>query len=70
MSTVHGAGVKWVHFFLGPWLLVCQFLEISNQMELNGDQTLNKKFILYTFLKFFFNVLELHLIGNSYKLAR
>ena len=26
--------VKRVHFFLGPWLLVCQFIEISNQMEL------------------------------------
>ena len=22
-------------FFLGPWLLVCQFIEISNQMVLN-----------------------------------
>ena len=29
--------VKWVHFFLGPWLLVCQFLEISNQMEPTGE---------------------------------
>ena len=29
--------VKWVNFFLGPWLLVCQFVEISNQMELNGE---------------------------------
>ena len=29
--------VKWIHFFLGPWLLVCQFVEISNQMELNGE---------------------------------
>ena len=28
--------VKWVHFFLGPWLLVYQFIEISNQMEANG----------------------------------
>ena len=25
--------VKWLHFFLGPWVLVCQFIEISNQME-------------------------------------
>ena len=24
-------------FFLGPWLLVYQFVEISNQMELNGE---------------------------------
>ena len=22
---------------VGPWLLVCQFVEISNQMELNGE---------------------------------
>ena len=29
--------VKWVHFFLGPWLLVCQLREISNQMESNGE---------------------------------
>ena len=29
--------IKWVHFFLGPWLLVCQFVEISNQMELNDE---------------------------------
>ena len=28
--------VKWVNFFLGPWLLVCQSIEISNQMESNG----------------------------------
>ena len=36
--TLHRACVpfvKWVHFFLGPWLLVYQFIEISNQMELN-----------------------------------
>ena len=26
---------KWVHFFLDPWLLVCQFVKISNQMESN-----------------------------------
>ena len=24
-------------FFLGPWFLVCQFLEISNQMEPTGE---------------------------------
>ena len=37
-----GVGMTWVDppfcktniFFLGPWLLVCQFIEISNQMEL------------------------------------
>ena len=28
---------KWVHFFLGPWLLVCQFTDISNQMESSGE---------------------------------
>ena len=31
-----GLCVKWIHFFLGPWLLVSQFIKISNQMELNG----------------------------------
>ena len=25
-------------FFFGPWLLVCQFVEVSNQMESNGEQ--------------------------------
>ena len=29
--------VKWVHFFLGPWLLVYQFIENYNQMELNDE---------------------------------
>ena len=24
-------------FFLGPWLLVCQFIDISNQMETTGE---------------------------------
>ena len=28
---------KWAHFFLGPWLLVCQFIAISNQMESTGE---------------------------------
>ena len=40
MCTGHGwilTFVKWLHFFIGPWLLVCQFMEISNQMESNGE---------------------------------
>ena len=32
-------------FFLGPWHLVCQFIEISNQMEVNGE-VLNFGYIL------------------------
>ena len=24
---------KWIHFFLSPWLFVCQFIEISNQKK-------------------------------------
>ena len=28
---------KWIHFFLGPWLLVYQFIDISNQMESTGE---------------------------------
>ena len=51
--------VKWIRFFLGPWLLVCQFIEISNQMEVNGDVTnFGWKNLFYTLLhkKFFFEV--------------
>ena len=29
--------IKQIHFYLGPWLLVCQFIEISNETELNGE---------------------------------
>ena len=29
--------VKWLHFVIGPCVLVCQFIEISNQMEVNGE---------------------------------
>ena len=39
--------VKWVHFFLGPWLLVCQFVEISNQMESNGKVSNLEQIFLY-----------------------
>ena len=28
---------KTATFFLGPWLLVCQFIEISNQIEVTGQ---------------------------------
>ena len=28
---------KLSHFFLGPWLLVCQFIDISNQIEPTGE---------------------------------
>ena len=31
--------VKQDRYFLGPWLLVCQFMEISNQMEQNDEVT-------------------------------
>ena len=34
---------KWIHFFLGPCLLVCQFIEIYNQMELNDEWSLQKR---------------------------
>ena len=41
-SSVSGTGVNppfcnLDRFFLGPWLEVCQFLEIFNQMESNGE---------------------------------
>ena len=28
---------KLTHFVLGPWLLVCQFIDICNQMETTGE---------------------------------
>ena len=42
--------VKWIHFFLGPWLVVCQFIEISNQMESNG-KVLNLEQFFYIIQK-------------------
>ena len=36
-----------IHFFLGPWLDVCQFVEISNQMESNGEVTSIERIFLY-----------------------
>ena len=41
---------KWVHFFLGPWLLVCQFIEISNQMEPTGELSNVEQKYLYNAL--------------------
>ena len=29
--------VKWLNLFLGPWLIVCQFIDISNQIEPTGE---------------------------------
>ena len=29
--------VIWIDFFLGPWLEVCQFIDISNQIEPTGE---------------------------------
>ena len=28
---------RFLHFCLGPWLLVCQFLIVSDEMKLNGE---------------------------------
>ena len=37
-----------VDFFLGPWLDVCQFVEISYQMESNGEVTIIERiFFIY-----------------------
>ena len=36
---------KWIHFFLGPWLLVCQFIDISNQMETTGEVSNIKRIV-------------------------
>ena len=38
---------KLVHFFLGPWLLVCQFIDISNQMETTGELSNIERIFLY-----------------------
>ena len=45
-------------FFLGPWLLVCQFIEISNQMELNGE--------VWTFG--YYNKSDFHCNSQSFRL--
>ena len=65
-----------IDFFLGPWLVVCQFVEISNQMESNGEVlSLEQIFLFNTILykMIFLNAqnfaIWLHLIGNFYKLA-
>ena len=38
---------KLTHFFLGPWLLVCQFIDISNQTETTGEVSDIERFFLY-----------------------
>ena len=43
---------KWGHFFLGPWLLVCQFIDISNQMESTGEVSNVEQKKLYNGLLF------------------
>ena len=35
-ARVNPPSCKMNTFFLGPWLLVCQFIDISNQMEPTG----------------------------------
>ena len=52
---------KWVHFFLGSWLLVCQFIEISNQMELTGEVSKfeQKNYTMFYYIKNFFQSLRL-----------
>ena len=63
--------------FFGPWLLVCQFIDISNQMEPTGEVSnveQKKKYnaLIYLYKKISFDVWYfascLHLIGNVYKL--
>ena len=69
--------VKWVLFFLGPWLLVYQFIDISNQIEANGHVSNFGKNNLcnsLSYKKIVFEVWDvaiyLHLIGNFCKLAQ
>ena len=68
--------VKWVLFFLGPWLLVYQFIDISNQIEANGHVLNFGKNNLcnsLSYKKIVFEVWDvaiyLHLIENFCKLA-
>ena len=67
---------KLIHFFLGPWLLVCQFIDISNQMETTGELSNIERIFLYNGPLYKFFLLDvwyfaswLHLIGNVCKLA-
>ena len=69
--------VKWVNFFLGPWFLVYQFIDISNQMEpteevSNVEQKNLCNALLYK--KYSFDFLSFasclrFIIWNVYKLA-
>ena len=51
---------KLLHFFLGPWLLVCQFIDISNQMETTGEVSNIKRIFLCNrpLYKFFCSTLD------------
>ena len=52
---------KRIHFFFGPWLLVCQFLENSNQMNINGN-------VLYFEQCFFVNSVLHKIFIQSFRL--
>ena len=65
-----------IDFFLGPWLDVCQFVEISNQMGSNGEvSNFENKNLFNTLLyeifvvKVWYLAIWLYLIGNFYELA-
>ena len=50
---------KLTYFFLGHWLLVCQFTDISNQMETTGELSNTERILLYNgplYIFFLFNV--------------
>ena len=55
-----------MEFFLGPWLDVCQFVEISNQMESNGEVTSIERIFLYnaTLYKFFCKMFTTSPVGS------
>ena len=68
--------VIWIDFFLGPWLVEGQFVDISNQIEPTGEvanilqknlynASLNKKVSIDAC----YFAIWLHLIRNVYKLA-
>ena len=57
---------KWSHFFLGPWLLVCQFIDISNQIGVNGHVSNFEQKILYNRLlyKKFLSMFDISPVGS------
>ena len=48
---------KWINFFLCLWLLVCQFIDISNQIEITGEVSNIERFF-YNIIEHYINFVE------------